>query len=165
MEIREGNSNDLPGLKKLALDSWKQYRSVLTDENWNRLYSTLSADNTFIELLNNSCSFVCENNEKELIGMSFLVPSGNPTDIYTPEQCYIRFVTVSPAYAGRQLGQKLTEKCIEKAKETNESVIALHTSEFMDSARHVYEKLGFQISRELPSRLGKRYWLYELKIK
>ena len=165
MQIRQGNNNDLPGLKKLALDSWKQYQPVLTEENWNKLYSTLSADNTFIELLNNSWSFVCENEKKELICMSFLVPSGNPTEIYTHEQCYIRFVTVAAAYAGRQLGQKLTEKCIEKAKETNESVIALHTSEFMDRARHVYEKLGFQISRELPSRLGKRYWLYELKIK
>lgn len=165
MQIREGNSTDIPQLKKLALDTWQQYQAVLTKENWDRLYNTLTDDNTFYELLNNSCSFVCENEEKEVIGMSFLVPSGNPTAIYSNDQCYIRFVTVSSKYAGRRLGQKLTEKCIEKARETNESVIALHTSEFMDKARHLYGKLGFQVSRELPSRLGKRYWLYELRLK
>ncbi|MFT3676873.1 MAG: GNAT family N-acetyltransferase [Chitinophagaceae bacterium] len=165
MHIREGNSSDLPQLKKLALDTWQQYQEALTAENWTRLYNTLADDHTFFELLSNSSSFVCENDEKEIIGMSFLVPSGNPTEIYSSDQCYIRFVTVSSAYGGQQLGQKLTEKCIERAKETNESVIALHTSEFMDKARHVYEKLGFQIIRELPSRLGKRYWLYELQLK
>lgn len=165
MQIRKGNISDLPQLKKLALDTWQQYQEVLTDENWIRLYNTLADDNTFFELLSNSSSFVCENEEKEIVGMSFLVPSGNPTEIYNNDQCYIRFVTVSSKYAGRQLGQKLTEKCIEKAKETNESVIALHTSEFMNRARHVYEKLGFQVTRELPSRLGKRYWLYEMQLR
>ncbi|MDX2173612.1 MAG: hypothetical protein SFY56_10845 [Bacteroidota bacterium] len=33
--------------------------------------------------------------------------------------------------------------CIAHAKQNNEKTIALHTSEFMDAARHIYEGLGF----------------------
>lgn len=164
MQIREGNSNDLNQVKKLALDTWKEYQEVLTDENWIRLSSTLNNDETYIRLLTASYAFVCEDAKGEIVAMSFLVPSGNPTEIYSSDQSYIRFVTVAASCAGQGLGQRLTEKCIEKARETGERVVALHTSEFMNKARHIYEKLGFRIVRELPGILGKRYWLYELQV-
>jgi ribosomal protein S18 acetylase RimI-like enzyme len=34
----------------------------------------------------------------------------------------------------------------------------------MDKARHIYEKLGFTILREIDQRLGRRYWLYKLDL-
>jgi ribosomal protein S18 acetylase RimI-like enzyme len=149
MQIREGNSNDLHQVKKLALDTWKEYQEVLTEENWIRLSNTLNNDETYIRLLTASYAFVCEDAEGE---------------IYSSDQSYIRFVTVAASCAGLGLGQRLTEKCIEKARETGEQVVALHTSEFMNKARYIYEKLGFRIIRELPGILGKRYWLYELQV-
>lgn len=164
MQIREGNSNDLHQVKKLALETWQQYREILTEENWTRLSSTLNNDETYNRLLTASYAFVCENDEGEIVAMSFLVPSGNPTEIYSSDQSYIRFVTVSASCAGLGLGQRLTEKCIEKARQTGEQLVALHTSEFMDKARHIYEKLGFRVIRDLPEILGKRYWLYELHL-
>jgi len=54
--------------------------------------------------------------------------------------------------------------CIDRAKKNNEKVIALHTSEFMDAARHIYEGLGFKQVKELQSRYSKRYWLYTLEL-
>lgn len=76
----------------------------------------------------------------------------------------IRFVSVHPEFSGKVIGRQLTEKCIEIAKNTNEQIITLHTSEMMHKARHIYESLGFTILRELEPRLGKRYWLYTLSI-
>lgn len=92
------------------------------------------------------------------------MPSGNPTEIYNEQQSYIRFVTVSKKYSGQKIGQTITEKCIGRAREKSEKYIALHTSEMMNAARHIYEKLGFEIVRELEPRLGKKYWLYELAL-
>jgi ribosomal protein S18 acetylase RimI-like enzyme len=54
--------------------------------------------------------------------------------------------------------------CIDKAKQTKEKTIALHTSEFMDAARHIYESLGFKVLHEIAPRLGKKYWLYTLDL-
>ena len=73
-------------------------------------------------------------------------------------------VGVHPTYTGRGIARKLTGMCIDKARELNENVITLHTSEFMDAARHIYESLGFTVLKELAPRLGKKYWLYTLDL-
>ena len=95
--------------------------------------------------------------------MAFLVPKGNPTIIFQADWSYIRMVGVNPNFACKGIGKRLTQMCIDFAKNSNEAVIALHTSEFMNAARHIYESLGFKRSRELDSRYGKRYWLYKLE--
>jgi ribosomal protein S18 acetylase RimI-like enzyme len=164
MKIRNGNINDLKPVKLLAQNTWKQFEEELTSENWQKLSCILSNESLYKDLLENSTSFVCEDETDEIIGMSFLVSSGNPTEIYTEEQCYIRFVTVSEKYKGLKVGQKLTEECIDFARENGEKKIALHTSEFMNKARHIYEKLGFEIIKEIEPRYGKKYWLYEMNL-
>ena len=164
MNYRKGNINDLNAIKKLAIKSWSEFKSELTNENWQDLYETLTNEKTYTDLIEKSYFVVCENLNEEIIGMSFLVPNGNPTEIYDKSWCYIRFVTVDPDFGGNGIGKKLTENCIEFAKKSGEITVALHTSEMMDKARHIYEKLGFEILREIEPRLGKKYWLYSLNI-
>lgn len=161
---RPGKTEDLNGLKELAIRSWAQFQSKLTPENWLNLNNSLTDEQTFAALLDHSNSFVCTNNKNKIIGMAFLIPSGNPTDIYDKEWSYIRFVTVDPDFSGQGIGKTLTAMCINAARQNNEKTIALHTSEFMDAARHIYETLGFTILKEINQRLGKRYWLYKLDL-
>jgi GNAT superfamily N-acetyltransferase len=106
---------------------------------------------------------VCEN-ANELVGMAFLIPNGNPTTIFEKEWCYIRLVGVHPKFEGKGIGRKLTQMCIDKAKETGEKTIALHTSEFQNAARHIYESLGFVKQKDLDLIYGKQYYLYTLKL-
>ena len=164
MNYRKGNINDLNAIKKLSIKSWSEFKSQLTNENWQDLYKTLTNEKTYTDLIEKSYFVVCESLNEEIIGMSFLVPKGNPTEIYDKSWCYIRFVTVDPEFKGNGIGKKLTENCIEFAKQSGEITVALHTSEMMDKARHIYEKLGFEILREIEPRLGKKYWLYSLNI-
>lgn len=164
MRIRQGDLQDVKQIKELAISEWTQFKSELTPQNWEKLYHTLANDKTYIDLILQSDSFVYENDRNEIIGFGFLVSSGNPTEIYNDQQSYIRFVTVSKKCSGQKIGQTITEKCIKKAKENGERFVALHTSEMMNAARHIYEKLGFKIIKELEPRLGKIYWLYELEL-
>lgn len=161
---RHGTKDDLQSLKNLAINSWTPFQKELTDENWSSLKQTISNDKTFIELLEQSTCIVCVADNDNIIGMAFIVPNGNPTDIYLKEWSYIRFVSVDPEFAGKGIGRKLTTMCIDIAKENGETTIALHTSEIMSNARHIYESLGFKILREIDQRLGKRYWLYKLDL-
>jgi ribosomal protein S18 acetylase RimI-like enzyme len=165
LNIRQGKLQDLKQIKDLAVSEWAKFKSELTLENWEKLSHTLTNEKTYADLILLSDSFVCENNQGEIMGFGFLVSSGNPTEIYNNQQAYIRFVTVSKKYSGQKIGQTITEKCIEKAKENGERLVALHTSEMMNAARHIYEKLGFKIIKQLEPRLGKIYWLYELELK
>lgn len=164
ISYRKGSKTDLAGLKKLAIKSWQQFEKDLTTENWKNLSDILIDDNTYSELLDTSHCIISATEQNEIVGMAFLVPKGNPTDIYDKEWCYIRFVSVDPDFGGHGIGKKLTALCIEIAQQNNEKVIALHTSEIMGKARHIYESLGFKILKEIDQRLGKRYWLYTLDL-
>jgi len=71
---------------------------------------------------------------------------------------------VHPDFEGNGIGKKLTQLCIDHAKEMNEKVIALHTSAFQHAARHIYESLGFVKIKDLDLMFGKQYYLYTLQI-
>jgi len=76
----------------------------------------------------------------------------------------MRMVGVNPKHRGQGIAKTLTEMCIEFAKQSDEKTIALHTSEFMDAARHIYENIGFTVLKEIPLLFGKKYWLYTLDL-
>ncbi|MFZ1660070.1 MAG: GNAT family N-acetyltransferase [Flavobacteriales bacterium] len=156
---RVGTVEDIHQLQNLGLASYGPFKEVLTPDNWAKMYSFLAAEGSYTELLSKSTCFVCEH-DHEIIGMAFLVPRGNPTEIFETDWSYIRMVGVSPHFRGNNIGRKLTQHCLDHAERTNETVVALHTSEFMGPARRMYEDLGFQEVRELDPRFGKRYWLY-----
>ncbi|WP_100612259.1 GNAT family N-acetyltransferase [Confluentibacter lentus] len=162
---RKGTKTDLYELKKLAIKSWSPFKQSLTEDNWANLKRTIENDETYEKLLEQSHCIVCTKNGEKIIGMAFLVSSGHPTDIYLKEWSYIRLVSVDPGYSGLGIGRTLTTMCMDLAKQNGEDIIALHTSEIMDKARHLYESLGFRVLKEIDHRLGKRYWLYKIDLK
>ncbi|WP_460473705.1 GNAT family N-acetyltransferase [Emticicia fontis] len=161
--FRKGEIKDIEKLKLIGLNSFGNFKNQLTEDNWEKLNKYLTGENTYPELLNQSTCFVCEH-DGEVVGMAFLIPRGNPTEVFREDWSYLRMVGVDAAYAGKGLGRRLIEICLDYARANGETVIALHTSEFMDAARHLYESMGFNRVKELPSRLGKKYWLYLLEL-
>ncbi len=154
---------DVPALRDLGLASYGRLKNNLTPVNWEKMESVITSDQTFPVLVSSCYSFVCEENSR-LLGMAFLVPSGNPTKIYSADTSYIRMVGVHPDADGRGIAQSLTTLCIDRAKETGEKTIMLHSAEIMYAARHIYEKSGFKKIRLLDEHYGLPYWLYQLDI-
>ena len=111
MNYRQGHFEDLEKLKQLAIVSWEEFQTVLTTENWEKLSGTITDSKTYADMLERSHCIVCETKNKEIIGMAFLVPKGNPTEIYDEKWSYIRFVSVNPLFGGQGIGRKLTERC------------------------------------------------------
>ena len=163
LEYRIGKTSDLHQLKQLALVSFGQFQAVLTPENWEKMETSLSKDSTYTQLINSSIPFICTHNT-DIVGMAFLVLSGNPTDIYPADCCYLRFVGVKPEFGGRGIAKELTRRGIAHAIQAGEKIMMLHTSEMMDAARHIYESLGFKKLREIDPRYGKKYWVYGLEL-
>ena len=158
---RTARPEDTDQLQALAIRSYNQFSGVLTSDNWAVFNGNLHKRETFVNLVNVSKCFVCEEQDK-IVGMAFLVPSGNPWDVFQADWCYIRLVGVDPARRGDGIAKELTKRCIEFARQSGEKTIALHTSEFMDAARHIYESVGFKVVKEIEPRYGKRYWLYRM---
>ena len=163
LSYRVGTINDLDQLQELGIIAYGQFQSVLTPDNWGILNGNLQDKQKLIDILNLAKCFVCIDNDK-IIGVAYIIPSGNPTDLFKTEWSYIRKVGVHPKYRGHGIAKDLTKMCIDFAKQSNEKTIALHTSEFMDAARHIYESLGFKVLKEIPPLFGKKYWLYTLDL-
>jgi ribosomal protein S18 acetylase RimI-like enzyme len=164
LKFRNANQSDIPALKELGMLSYGKYFPQLTKENAEKLRENIARNETWASLLAGSTSFVCEHH-KQIVGMAFIISSGNPWDIFEAGWSYIRMLGVHPDYEGNGIARALTRKCIEHATTKDEKIIALHTSEIMDAARHIYESIGFKKLYEIPERLGKKYWIYTLDLK
>jgi len=160
--FRKADLSDQDNLRSLGQESYAEFSKVLTPENWSKMNASLENNDGLTQLIEQSVVYVCEK-DSEIIGMIYLVPSGNPTELFHENWSYIRFLGVSTKFRGFGIGKKLTDLCIHYAKETNEKYIALHTSEFMDAARAIYEKAGFIKTKEI-EYLGKKYWIYLLDL-
>src|SRR5579864_763440 len=130
MIYRIADQKDLPALEELGLASYGHLKIHMSPENWLKMETLLKSDQTFPLLVRDCHSFVCEENGR-LLGMAYLVPSGNPTKVYSAATSYIRMVGVHPDAGGKGIAQSLTKLCLEKAKETGEAMISLHSAEIM----------------------------------
>ncbi len=164
MEFRIATHEDIKQLIPLGLMAYSEYFPLLSDDNKNLMETNLQKTELYENMMKIGKGFVAEF-ENKIIGMGFLIYSGNPTNIYPKEYAYIRMIGINPTYKGKGIASKITDLCVEEAMLKNEKIIGLHTSEMMPAARHIYEKKGFVISKELEPILGKKYWLYSLNLK
>lgn len=163
-EYRQAEIADKDALKELGWLSYGRYSQYMTQENAEKLKTNMYSDAVWGSILSTAKGFICEYQNK-IIGMAFLIASGNPWDVFKSEWSYIRMVGVDPNFEGYGIATRLMKQCIDYAVSINETTIALHTSEKMNAARHIYEKLGFKILQEIEPRLGIKYWLYSLTLK
>ncbi|MGO4294065.1 GNAT family N-acetyltransferase [Chitinophaga sp. RAB17] len=159
LNYRPAVAADTAAIREVSIQSYGQFENVLAPEHWQRMKHGMSDQGMLDELMRISTTFVCDAGN-ELAGVVFLVPSGNPTDIYPADWAYIRRLGVHPGYRGHGIGRRLTEMCVEQAEINGEKILGLHTSTIMPDARHLYGKLGFTLIRELAPILGQQYWLY-----
>ncbi|MCF8278555.1 MAG: GNAT family N-acetyltransferase [Flavobacteriales bacterium] len=163
LAYRNGTKEDTAALQALGILAYSQHQFAMTTDNWKKYHSFMSDPENFTYLMSTSTCFLCEC-DQDIIGMAFLVPSGNPTNMFEKQWSYIRMVAVHPKFEGKGVAKKLTQMCIDLARTTGEEYVALHTSEFMNAARHIYEGFGFTAVRTL-KRYDKKYWIYLLELK
>jgi ribosomal protein S18 acetylase RimI-like enzyme len=160
---RPGSASEKESLKQLGILSYSQFSKILSPTDWAVMDRFLNSDKMWDQLVSNSKIFVCEDIHK-LIGMAYLVPGGNPTHIYAADWSYVRMVGIDPAYRGKGIAKRLTQLCVDYARQSNEKIVGLHTSEKMEDARHIYESIGFKIYKEIDPIYGMKYWLYRLDL-
>jgi GNAT superfamily N-acetyltransferase len=68
---------------------------------------------------------------------------GAGSEQWRPGDAMFRFLAVDPAARGRGVGRALFQACLERARAAGRPRMALHTTEWMTTARAMYERAGF----------------------
>lgn len=151
-------------LIQLGIVSYSEtFRKHFSEENFALFKKNIADKEMWLDLFRVSECFVCFHATK-IVGVAYFIPSGNPWKFFDKEWSYIRLVAVLPEFQGNGIAKRLTIMCIEEAKKRNEKIIALHTSEIQNAARHIYEKMGFKILRPLDKIYGIQYWIYKYSL-
>jgi len=145
---RTASEKDVAILQDLGMAAYGRLKNQMTPANWEKMRGSITSKENIPKLITIGFGFVCEKNH-HIVGMAFLVPSGNPNQTYSKKTSYIRMVGVHPDAGGKGIAQNLTRLCLEKAKALGEKTISLHSAQVMYAARYIYEKLGFQPIRPL----------------
>ncbi|MBC9933622.1 GNAT family N-acetyltransferase [Chitinophaga qingshengii] len=154
---------DAAAIRDLSLLSYREFAAALEPEHRHAMQQHQTDMHKLEALMEQAGTFVCRSGER-LVGVVFLVPSGQATTIYPADWSYIRQLGVDPAFRRMGIGRRLMELAIEEARRSGEKVLGLHTSTIMPAARKMYDELGFSLIRELPPILGQQYWLYKMSL-
>jgi len=113
---------------------------------WNETYEAAVARITadFLQNFNpqKERCWIAEQNEK-ILGSIFLVKQSDSV-------AKLRMFYIEPEARGMGLGNRLVKDCVEFAKELGYQKIILETASMLLTARHLYQKAGFQLIHEEP---------------
>ena len=79
-------------------------------------------------------------------GTVFHRPGGESATLAWPE---MRLLAVAPAAQGLGIGAALVKECIRRTQQSGIAVLTLHTTEMMQVAMAMYERMGFHHAPEL----------------
>ena len=82
-----------------------------------------------------------DDDSKEIVGTLTLVVFPIPTG----RRAWIEDVIVDAAASGQQLGERLSQAALDKARELGCRTVELTSRPSREAANHIYKKLGFEI--------------------
>ena len=94
-------------------------------------------------------------------GAAIEKPGGTAATLTWPE---VRLLAVAPSARGRGVGAALMNECIHRARSAGATALTLHTTDLMQAAMRLYERLGFERAQDLdlepaPGIIAKGYRL------
>ena len=164
--IRQAVKEDHEAIRHVLIKSYSQYEPQFTEEGWQNYSAALRAavDNPNMELM-----LVAELEGKVVGTLQMFRSSEQAYD--KPEMgitsAIVRFLGVDPDVRGKGIAESLLRKSIELTQSWGEKVLYLHTSDKMQAAIRLYEKMGFEraLDKEFVNQNGTHVKSYQYVIK
>jgi predicted N-acetyltransferase YhbS len=154
-------AGDIDAIAALNLEAYREFADRMTPDNWQKMEASIRS----VEARTRSTRFLVMRDQGAIVGSVGYCPAGkgNP-EIFPQDWAGLLVLAVAPAHRGRGIARTLVSACIACARDDSARVIGLFTSELMIGAQQLYESTGFRRERELPPKLGLRYWRYKLDL-
>jgi GNAT superfamily N-acetyltransferase len=153
--IRDFHQADAAQVNALALLAFEQFKDAY--EDWPAFQGKIGNMASLAE----TGEIIVAEDEGQIIGAVAYVGPGVPkADFFRPEWPIMRMLVVAPEIRGLGIGRALAEECISRARRDGASEFALHTSELMQVALPMYQRMGFQWVSGTPPIHGVEYGVY-----
>jgi ribosomal protein S18 acetylase RimI-like enzyme len=157
--IRAFQAVDAPRVNALALDAFEQFRDAYDD--WPAFRARLS---NMSGLADTGELIVAELDGQVVGAVAYLGPGAPKAAFFRPEWPIMRMLVVAPSARGRGVGRALADECLRRARRDGAAVFALHTSELMQIALPMYQRMGFTWAASVPDIHGVKYAVYLKKL-
>lgn len=153
--------SDYDAIAELNVAAYGEFARHLQPDNWELMRQSVRRIDERAKIAQ---FFVCRDGPA-LVGAVAYCPAGqgNP-EIFEPDMASVLLLAAHPNHRGKGIGKVLTATCVTLAQRDGANSIGLFTSELMGPAQRLYRSLGFQLDKELPQRLGIRYFRYSMRL-
>ena len=153
LTIRDLRPEEFGALGQLMVEVYSQLEGFPTPEEQPRYYALLARIGSFADK-KDARVLVALSAEGELVGgvvyFGDMAEYGSGGTATAEKQASgIRLLGIHPRFRGLGAGRALTEACIQLAREAGHAQVILHTTQAMQVAWRLYERLGFQRSVDL----------------
>lgn len=149
LHIRDARADDRAGIRDVTLSAYQEY-AVVMQAHWEDYRQSILAT---LANVKPSEQIVAEQDDT-LVGTVLLFPAG--TVLTTPDGASvtlpwpeIRLLAVAPATRGQGIGAALVRECLRRARQSGAAALTLHTTDMMQVAMSMYERMGFVRAPEL----------------
>jgi ribosomal protein S18 acetylase RimI-like enzyme len=153
--IRDFQPEDATQVNALALDAFEQFKDAYHD--WPGFQSKIGN----MAALAESGEIVVAQSGGRIVGaVAYVGPGAPKAAFFQPEWPVMRMLVVAPDSRGRGIGRALAEECLRRSRRDGAAMFALHTSEIMNIALPMYQRMGFKRIASTPAIHGVEYGVY-----
>ena len=157
--IRPARDDELDDVASLIVDAYAEYAARMSPDAW----SSFAHDIANVRGRMPDAELLVAERGGRLVGSVTMFTEWRGTQEGT---IGVRLLSVIPPERGTGVGRALMERCIERAREMGKRKVVVTTTQDMETAREMYDKLGFQREPDLDHEPapGVRYEGYALTV-
>jgi len=150
--IRDARADDRDAIEAVTLDAYQQYATVmpaLWEAYRQNIVSTLAAAALGALIVAEAGGRIVGSVLLYRAGTVIDRPGGGSLTLASPE---VRLLAVAPEARGKGVGVALMRECVARARASGAARLTLHTTEMMQAAVRLYERMGFVRAPEIDFR-------------
>ncbi|MFA9557094.1 GNAT family N-acetyltransferase [Evansella sp. AB-rgal1] len=143
MQLRNAKKEELPIIRDMRVKAYSDHKDSIPLDHWEALKNAITSEGDVhpdVDLI------IAEINGEIVGSVAVFPPNSDAYEGYVDELEYpeIRMLSVSGNARGKGVATALVEECIRRSSAKGYKAIGLHTADFMKSAMHLYERMGFE---------------------
>ena len=149
LHIRDARPSDRDVIPALTLAAYQEY-APLMPAHWDGYRRNIVATLADVK----PAEQIVAEDDGHMVGTVLLYPAGTvfssadglQVTLRWPE---IRLLAVVPGARGQGVGTALMRECVRRARQAGAAALTLHTTDIMQAAIRLYERMGFMRASEL----------------